>query len=103
MYPTDKSCKYARGAISAVHVYIAIIPGIINYEEKKRKKYIIKFTNVVFVSVYEPMVIREQMVFGIFIMLKMFLAATAAGKFSHGSKFVNVREQLMIFNTFRNN
>ena len=37
MYPRDKSCKYARrGANSAV--YILIIPGKINYGEKKRKK-----------------------------------------------------------------
>ena len=36
MYPRDKSCKYARrGAISAVN--IVIIPGIINYEKKKKK------------------------------------------------------------------
>ena len=37
MYPTDKSCKYARrGAISAV--YILIIPGKINYGRKKNLK-----------------------------------------------------------------
>ena len=34
MYPTDKSCKYARrGAISAVYIVI-ILPGIINYGKR---------------------------------------------------------------------